>query len=334
MLKVNPVRNRRFLNGVNQKYVIGVDGGGAKTVAALADLSGKILARAKTDSSSPRNMGLKMAMDNVALAIKKVLGKRTLTSKISATFLGLPTMEEEFKFKKNIIKKELLKHKEIWPIFKGKVIIGSDQLVGFRSGTDKKEGIVLIAGSGHVVHGWADKKEIKVSGWGYLTEKGSAFWVGQKALQAIWKELDSRGPKILITKLVFRKFKIKNKENLIEKIYSKNPTEIIPPLAVLVDKANKKGDKIAKNILIETGKELALSTKTVIKKLNFQKVKFPLVLVGSMFNSKTVLDTLKKEVKKLAPRVNFLRPKVEPVIGAVKLAIEQVKKNENTKTLL
>jgi len=86
--------------------------------------------------------------------------------------------------------------------------------------------------------------------------------------------------------------------------------------------------------LIETGKELALSTKTVIKKLNFQKVKFPLVLVGSMFNSKTVLDTLKKEVKKLAPRVNFIRPKVEPVIGAVKLAIEQVKKNENTKTLL
>lgn len=53
------------------------------------------------------------------------------------------------------------------------------------------------------------------------------------------------GPKILITKLVFQKLKIKN---------------------------------IVKNILIEVGKELALSTNTVIRKLNFQKVKFPLVL--------------------------------------------------------
>jgi len=199
-------------------YVIGVDGGGAKTIAVLADLNGKILAKAKTGSSSPRNVGLKMAIDNVALAIKKVLGRSV--PKISAIFFGLPTMEEEFKFKKGLIKKELLKHKEISPIFKGKVIVGSDQLAGFRSGTNKKDGVVLIAGSGCVAHGWRKNREVKTCGWGYLSEMGSAFWVGQKALQAIWKELDGRGSKTLITKLVFRKFKIKNKENLIEKIYS------------------------------------------------------------------------------------------------------------------
>lgn len=305
-------------------YVISVDGGGAKTVAVLADLKGKILARAKTGSSSPRNVGLKMAIDNVALAIKKVLRKAT---KISAAFLGLPTIEEEFKFKKKIIRKELLKHKEIWPIFKGKVIIGSDQLAGFRSGTDEKDGVVLIAGSGCVAHGWRKNQEVKVCGWGYLSEMGSGFWVGQKALQAIWKDLDGRGPKTLITKLVFQKFKIKNKEDLISKIYSKNPTEIISSLAILVNKAAQRKDKIkiARNILIEAGKELALSANTAIKRLNFQKEEFPLVLVGSLFKSKIILDTVKKEVKKFAPQVQFIQPKVEPVIGAVKLAIEQLK---------
>ncbi|MDI6602685.1 MAG: BadF/BadG/BcrA/BcrD ATPase family protein [Patescibacteria group bacterium] len=312
-------------------YVIGVDGGGAKTAAVLADWQGKILAKAETGSSSPRNLGLRRAMDNVSLAIERVLKKN---KKISATFLGLPAMEEEFKLKKELVKKELLKHKEISPIFKGKVIVGSDQLAGFRSGTNEKDGVVLIGGSGCVAHGWRKNREVKVCGWGYFSEMGSAFWVGQKALQAIWKELDSRGPKTLITKLVFRKFKMKNKENLIEKIYSKNPTEIIPSLAILVDEAAKKGDVISRNILTEAGKELALSTKTVIKKLNFQKIKFPLVLIGSMFNSKIVLDTVKKDVKKFAPRANFIRPKVKPAIGAVKLAIEQVQKNENTKTLL
>jgi len=306
-------------------YVIGVDGGGTKTVAALANLKGQILAKHQADSSHPRNIGIKKAIENLAQAIEKVLVKIKGDKKILSTFLGLPAMEEEFKFKKDIIKRELLKRKKISPIFKGKLIIGSDQLIGFRSGTNEKDGIVLISGSGCVCHGWRGKKEAKVCGWGYLSEMGSGFWIGQRALQAIWKDLDERGPKTLVTKLVFQKLKIKNKEDLIRKIYSRNPSEAILPLSVLVDKASRNGDKIAKNILVEAGKELVLSTNTVIKKLNFQDQKFPVVLIGSVFKSKVVLDTVKEEIKKLAPKAQFIRPKQEPVIGAVKLAIEQLK---------
>ena len=315
----------------NQKYVVGVDGGGTKTVAVLADLNGKILAKAKIGSSHSRNIGIKKAMDNLALAIKKVLSK---DKKILSTFLGLPAMEEEFKFKKGVIKRELLKHKEISPIFKGKVIIDSDQLVGFRSGTDCKDGMILIAGSGCVAHGWRRGKEAKTCGWGYLSETGSAFWVGQKAVQEIFKDLDGRGPQTLITKLVFQKLKVRNKENLIKRIYSKNPTEVLPPLAILVDKASKRGDKIAKNIMAEAGKELSLSANQVIRKLGFPKVKFPLVLIGGLFKSKIVLNTVKREIKKFAPKVQFIQPKVEPVIGAVKLAIENLKNKGKTKCYL
>ncbi|HUW71689.1 MAG TPA: BadF/BadG/BcrA/BcrD ATPase family protein [Candidatus Humimicrobiaceae bacterium] len=312
----------------NQEYVIGVDGGGSKTTVVLVNLKSQILVRYQADSSHPRNIGIKNAIKNLAQAIEKVLGKIRGDKKILSTFLGLPAMEEEFKSKKDIIKKELLKHKKIQSIFKGKLIIGSDQLAGFRSGADEKDGIVLIGGSGCATHGWRKSQEVKVDAWGYLSEMGSAFWVGQKALQAIWRELDGRGPKTLITKLVFQKLKIKNKETLIEKIYSKNPFKVILPLSVLVDKASKKGDKIAKDIMREAGKELALSANTAVRKLNFQKFKFPLVLIGSMFKSKIVLDTVKKEIKKVAPGVKFIRPKAEPVIGAVKLAIETLN-NDN-----
>jgi len=321
-----------------EKFVIGVDGGGIKTVAALASLEGKILARAKTGSSHPRNLGLKKAVDSIVLVVSEVLKKIKKNKKILVTFLGLPAMEEEFKFKKSLIKKELLKHKKISPIFKGKVVIGSDQLAGFRTGTEKKEGLVLIAGSGCVAHGWAGKKEVKVCGWGYLSEMGSAFFVGQKAIQAIFKDLDGRDKKTLLTKLAFQELKIKTKEDLINLLYSKKPTEIVPSFSIFCGKAGEKGDKIAKKILIEAGKELALSANTIIKKLNFprsipasargqglrdrQKREFPVVLIGSMFKSKIVLDTVKKEVKKFAPKVKFIRPKEEPVIGAVKLAIE------------
>lgn len=304
-----------------KQYVIGVDGGGAKTSAFLADLNGKISAKADTGSSSLRNLGLKEAIGNAVLAVEQVLKKAERNSKICAVFFGLPAVEEEFKFKKDLVRRELLKHKEISRIFKGKVKIGSDQLAGFRSGTNEKEGIVLVSGFGCVCHGWRNGKEIKVGGWGYLSETGSAFFVGQEALKAIFKDLDGRASKTLLTKLVFDNLKAKNKEKLVSLIYSKKLTEIVPLLSVCCSLAAEKNDKTAKGIMASAGRELALSVKVVAEKLGFDKKKFPLVLVGSMFNSKIVLNTVKKEIRKFAPGAEFIRPETEPAIGAVKLAV-------------
>jgi len=313
------------MSRANQEYVIGVDGGGSKTTVVLANLEGQILTRYQVGSSHPRNIGIKNAIKNLAQAIEKILSKIRGDKKILSTFLGLPAMEEEFKLKKSIVKKELLKQKNLSPIFAGKVIIGSDQLSGFKSGADEEDGVMLNAGSGSVVHGWRGKKETRIDSWGYLSEMGSAFWIGQRGLQKTCKDLDGRGEKTLITKLVFQKLKIKNKESLIEKIYSNNTQEIIRSISILVDKAGRKGDKVARDILSEAGRELALSANTAIKRLNFQNKKFPLVLIGSIFKSKIVLDTAKKEIKKIAPKVKIIRPRMEPVIGAVKLAIGAIK---------
>jgi N-acetylglucosamine kinase-like BadF-type ATPase len=313
---------------ISRYYYIGVDGGATRTIAVLGDEKGKILRRGEGGSSSLRNVGIKKAIENIKLAILPLL--KNFQGEILSTFLGLPAFEEEYKNQVKAIKKELLKHKEISPIFKGKVIIGSDQLVAFRAGTDEKEGIVQIAGTGCVAHGWRKNKEVKVSGWGWLTDEGSAFWTGQKCLSAIFKDLDGRGKKTLLTPLIFKSLKIKTKEELLKLIYSQNPPEIVPYFSILVEKSAKKGDKVAQEILKEASQQLILTAKTAIKKLNFQKKKFPLVLVGSMFNSKLILNNFKKEIKKFAPQVEFFQPKKEEVVkGALKLAKEMA----NSKTL-
>jgi len=306
-------------NNQNQ-YVIGVDGGGTKTVAALSNLKGKILKMAKTGSSSPVNIGVERAAENIAKSIKKVLRD----SGILSTFIGLAAVQEQPRLKK-AVKREILKKKEISPIFKGKLEIGSDQIVAFRSGTNEKEGVLLIAGTGCVAHGWRKDREVKVSGWGWLNDEGSAFWVGQAAFQALLKDLDKRGPKTKITNLAFKELKVKDTQELLKKVYS-CPMEIIPFFSVLADEASKKGDKIAREVLKEAGKELALSTKVVIEGLGFQKKAFPLVLVGGVFKAKIVERVVRREVKKIAPRVKFIRPKEEPVTGAVKLALEKIKR--------
>ena len=307
-----------------QKYVIGVDGGGSKTIAALASLDGKILYMAKSGPSSFTKVGIKETVANITKAIEKIL-KKNKKGKILSTFLALAAIEEN-KEMRMITIKNLLLQTRISRIFKGKVTIGSDQIGGFRTGTNKKDGMVLISGTGCAVHGWRKEKEAHASGWGWLNDEGSAFWVGQRAYQRVFKDLDGRASKTLMTSLFFKKFKAKSAGNLKRKIYLKNNLiKNVSSLAILVDEAARKEDKAAKNLLIEAGKELSLAANLAVKKLNFQQVEFPLVLVGSMFKSKIVLDIVKKEIKKVAPKVKFIRPKLEPVVGAVKLAMEQLK---------
>jgi len=68
-------------------FVIGVDGGGTKTAAALADMDGKTIARAAAGRSNMRHTGIKLAAENVAKAIYDLI-KRRKTSK-SPLFLSV-----------------------------------------------------------------------------------------------------------------------------------------------------------------------------------------------------------------------------------------------------
>jgi len=301
-----------------KQYVIGIDGGGTKTEVALADLSGRIIKIAKVGSTSSRNVGIKKSVENIVEAIKRVKGSK----KISLVFIGMPAVEEEYKSKKEIIKKEILKR---FKNFKGKLIIESDQLVAFRSGTQERDGVVIISGTGCVCHGWREKKEAKVSGWGWLADEGSGFWAGQRGLQSVLKDLDGRGLRTLITGLLFTEFGLKNRNELLNRIYADYSTRQISLISEIVDKAANRGDKIARSIIEEAGKELALNAKVVVKKLDFKDTIFPIVLVGGMFNSGIALGILKNEVRKMAPGARFLKPKGDPVTGAITLAIENLK---------
>lgn len=322
-----PVRQSLRFKSMAGGYVIGVDGGGADTVAALANLKGKILAKSKTGPSHFIKVGLKESILNITTAVEKVMIFLAphQEKEIISSFIGLTAIGENKEMGKEI-KRILSRQSKISEIFKGRVVVGNDQIVAFRSGTDKKEGVVLISGAGCTAHGWRGNKEFKTSGWGYLNDEGSGFWVGQEGFRAVYKDLDGRGPKTLITKLVFRKLKIKNMEDLKKKVYTPDLIKTILSFSILVDRASKKNDKVAKIILIKASNELALAANTVIEKLNFQKEKFSFILVGKMFKSKIVINAVKKEIKKFAPKVVFIQPKQEPVIGAVKLAIEQIKK--------
>jgi len=300
-----------------KKYVIGVDGGGTKTITALADLEGNILTKYKTGPASPRNVGIEKTVKNVALGINKALEKR----KVEFVYIGLPSVQEEYATKVKDIEKKILKETSK----KLKLKIGSDQLVAFRSGTDEKTGVLLISGTGCVAHGWRGGREVKVSGWGWLADEGCAIWIGREALQAVFRDIDGRGPKTKLTKQVLTKLKVKTPERLAQKIYGENFLEVVSSLSIAVDEAADKGDNAARQILREGGSEAAIAVNTVVRKIGLKNKKFPLVLVGSMFKSENFLRAVKFYIKETSSKTKVILPKDLPVLGAVRLAIESIK---------
>ena len=301
------------------QFVIGVDGGGTKTVVVLARMDGKIIKRVVAGSSNPRNIGIQAAVKNVAEGIYGVI-KGGRSGKVVSTFIGLPAIEEEYKDKKPALIRELKKNKKIAAIFKGKVNIGSDQLVAFRSGANGKDGIVAIAGTGCAVHGWNDGRQAKVNGWGWLADEGSAFWIGQKTFQAILKSFDDRVQDTILEKIALKDLKLKNLDKLVDFAYA-DFAKNIPTLFKICDEAASNGDKIAREILIAAGKEISLSVREVVAKLIFSE-QVPLVMVGGAYISRWVADTAMNEIDRYYPKRFDFIVVADPVVGAVKLAIE------------
>lgn len=312
------VQSSRFNVG---NFVIGVDGGGTKTAAAVAGMNGKIIARAVSGGSSVRNFGIKLAAENVAKAIYDLM-KRRKNAKIVSTFIGLPAMEEEYKDKKSAIIRELKKHKKIAQIFKGKVAIGSDQLVTFRAGSYAKDGVVAICGTGTAIHGWNGKKEFLADNQGWVS-KGSAIWIGNKVMEAVAEALDGRGQKTILSDLVFKKYKFKEINDLLKFLYMDSPADL-PGLAPICDHAANRKDKIAQEILIASGIEIARAVIAAAQRLDFDG-QVPLVLVGGVYNSRWVADTAANEIERRYPNKFDFVFAGDPVVGAVKLAIEVVK---------
>ncbi len=298
----------------NEFFVIGVDGGGTKTVGVLATNKGKIQRKIEISSTNPNKIGFKRSIFNLKRLLKKL--SKGKSKKIKLAYLGLAGGLERDEGKRRKIEKELQK------FFPFKIVVEGDQIIAFRAATNEKNGIVVIAGTGAIAMGWKGGKKAICGGWDWLIgDQGSAFWVGKRVLEEVAKSMDKRVKKLAIEKYLFEKFKIK-KESDLYKFYDPNFVEKVASIAKIVDRLAKKGDSFSKKILTKAAKELTKMTLQVIRTLKLKNQQFPLVLVGGMFKSKILSEKITKEIKKIAPKTKIFLSQKPPVFGAIKLALE------------
>ncbi len=301
-------------------HLVGIDGGGTKTDCVVVTTEGDFVAEGAAGPSNVRNIGIKEATLNIGKAVESALLKVKNPS-VKMIVVGIPAFAEEYKDREEEIKEALLEKINNFSISKEQIVIKSDQEVAFRSGTDEKNGVVAIAGTGSVVRGWNNGKDVKISGWGHYTDCSGAQYIGQQAYKRTVEAVDEVVERTLLTEMILERFETQSITDMSKIVYENDMTEVFAPLSIIVNEAAMKGDEVAQKILTDASNNLLLLTRKAVEKLSYEE-KFAVVLVGSMFKSKFFADNFIKGVLASFIKADIIIPNTRPVFGAVKIAKE------------
>ena len=303
-------------------YVLGIDAGGTKTVCLLADSRGRTLAEARGGGANLQAHG--------ELEVEKVL-HQVMTAALggapddrdirpAAICLGIAGVDrpQDAEAVRGIMQRIG---------WKARTLVVNDALVALAAGAGDEPGVVIIAGTGSIAYGRnAADRAARAGGWGYLLgDEGSGFWIGRRALSAIVRAADGRGPATALTGLVMAQLELVRPSDLIHQTYYRDLRRgAIAGLAPLVERARAGGDPVAADILSQAGRELTAAASSVVARLDMRGDVFPTLLAGGIFKAVPWLaGELIGLLSEVAPRSDVRLLEVEPAAGAVRLALAE-----------
>ena len=305
------------------RAVLGVDGGGTKTLAVVADETGRVLGLGRAEGTNYQGVGLVRAGIELKDAIDRAIAAAGLKPEdITAAGYGISGADREKDFD---TVNSYVEPANPAPHY----ILVNDTTLALRAGTTDGVGVAMIAGTGSNTIGFNEKKEeAKVGGMGPITgDYGSAADIAMAGIVASAKSLDGRGPKTILVQMFCEAFGAAELLDLMDFTFVDNYKPMdVGIYAPVVFKAANKGDRVALAILRHTGRLLAHDAITCIRRL-FPKdaASIHVVLGGSVFQkgeNPTLVDTLTAGIKAKYPQVKVTRLTAEPVFGAVLFALD------------
>jgi len=315
--------------------VLGIDGGGSKTICVLMDETGKVIGRGKAGSSNYQVIGIKATLISLESAILAAIidafnVKNNL--KIVAICLGLAGVgrAKDIEVIQSLVSE--FKNSKLlgitWDLPPSNIVICHDALTALVGGVGDSVGVVTIAGTGSIVFGQNSLGKTKrVGGWGYiLGDEGSAYKIAVAGMQAALKAYDGRGMSTNLGQYLQEYLGIPNIEDLIEVIYRQGwGVKEIAALAPIVDSVAATGDLLANNIIHEAVQELVIATSTVINGLFPPGDGVEIVTTGSVWQGKSqIREKFSESIAAEFPGAKVILPRHEPVIGACLLARQRI----------
>ena len=283
-------------------YYFCVDGGGTKSIAALYDLNGKILAKSKTNSGNIYNDANKV-VENINILWSNCCKK----AKLNKNLINLNTIASfglagaRYQKSRQYLNKKL-------NFFK-KIIISTDGYIALAGASKSKSVGVLNIGTGVVAH-FMNKNKIsqQLSGWGFpYGDRGGGWWIGFRMVQATLRAIDGYNNERDI--IVKKTINIIGKKDLkILNWISISESRKLAKLSKVFFSVKSKSF-IRNTILKEGVDEIEMILKYMIEEKKIRKI----FLLGSI--SKFYINYIQKKYLKY-----LINEEINPLLGALRIA--------------
>jgi N-acetylglucosamine kinase-like BadF-type ATPase len=300
--------------------VLGIDAGGTKTVCYLANEDGTLVGEARGGGANLQAEG-ELGVEKVLHSVMdQAIGPRP--REVEAICLGMAGVDRPGE-------REVI-HGIMRRIgARSRLVVVNDALVALVAGVGEEPGVVIISGTGSIAYGRNERNQAaRAGGWGHiLGDEGSGYWIGRRALRAVARAADGRGPATALTPRVLNHFAVSRPADLVAEVYDRQLRHhALAQLARVVQQARDEGDEVATQILEQAAHELIRAARSVVEHLQMRDDAVRFVLAGGVFTGVPWLgEELRRRLPGMAPRGQVLRLEVEPALGAVRLALAEAR---------
>lgn len=302
------------------RYFLGVDVGGTKSHALIADEQGLAVGFGE---GGPGNWemvgwnGTRAVLDDIIVQAVAQAGIRR--KDIEAAGFGVAGYDwpEDRRPHLEII------HELLRPDLPFELV--NDAFAGLWAGTDAGWGVVVAAGTSCNCYGRNAQGDIgRVTGSSSFGEYAGAGELVWWAVQAVARAWSHRGPATRLSGALVTEAGASDVSDLLAGLMRGRYT-IGAGSAPTMFAVASEGDQIALDLVRRAGRELGKLAIGVSGQIDATDLQFDVVLSGSFFNgSPLIQESMAETIHASAPRARLVRLEAPPVVGATLLGMEQV----------
>lgn len=274
--------------------LLGVDGGGTKTRATLAHVSGEPGEVIACGVSGPSNVvtdGFATATENIHAAIRAAFEQIDIApATVASACFAIAGCNRES------VRDCLRTWIEDTKIAARYALVNDAEPLLFAV-SPSGQGVAIVSGTGSLAYGRNSAGvTARAGGWGPLiSDEGSGYSIAMEGLKAVMRTFDGRSPSTKLTELVRCELSLNSIAELPRAFNQLNRSDVAR-LASCVSVAADNDDGVASQILESAGFELASLANCVIQKLAFDECN--VAVHGSvLLNSRRVYRSLESNLE-------------------------------------
>jgi N-acetylglucosamine kinase-like BadF-type ATPase len=302
------------------RYILGIDGGATKTLAAVFDLHERTLHLGHGGPSNEDAVGTRLAVKAILDATDQALAGASIAHAQLASAVVAVAGTDTASIDRHLHDTRA----DHW-------IVINDVVGAWATATGARPGVGVISGTGsnvfgvgraHSPEGWVGRTW-RAGGWGHLLgDEGSGYWLGAQSIVAALRDRDGSGPPTALSEAALEFFGSPSVEALAASVYTTPLTKgEVAAFAVETSRLAHAGDVVARELFVRAATLLGEQIRAVILNTGLTG-DFPVGLIGSAFRAGEVfVSPLTDAIHAIAPEARVFPVHIPPVGGSLLLGM-------------